>query len=312
VSKRLLSEADLVIGLGTRFEEMETNWRPGFVPSPSARYIQVDIDAAEIGRSIPAAYGIVGDVKDVLFDLNGEVARSGRALSAGEFRTKAHVEACREELDRLDTDIANIAAGNETPIHPLKVFRAIRAIFPRESPVAIDVGCIAQHMGGSVPAFNIFEPRSLVVPSSFYGMGFAASGLPVAKLVYPDRPAVGFVGDGSFQMIMHVLPFAAEYGLAVTWCVFNDGALGSIRDIQEFSLKNRIIDTDYKIIPDFARVAEACGCYGERVVDPGDVRPAVERALAANRAGKPALLDFIVARARMPQTYEHYTFYGRA
>ena len=140
---------------------------------------------------------------------------------------------------------------------------------------------------------------------------FAGSALPVARQVYPDRPAVGFIGDGSFQMMLHVLPMAAEYRLGVTWCILNDRALGSIRDIQEFGMGNRIIDTDFKVQPDFGKIAQACGCYGEQITDPADVDGAIARALAANEKGIPAVLDFIVARARMQQTYEHYAFYGR-
>lgn len=105
---------------------------------------------------------------------------------------------------------------------------------------------------------------------------------------------------------------AAEYRFGVTWCVLNDRALGSIRDIQEFGMSNRIIDTDFGVQPDFAKIAEACGCYGEQVVDPNAVDGAIARALAANEMGIPAVLDFIVARARMQQTYEHYTFYGKS
>jgi len=113
-------------------------------------------------------------------------------------------------------------------------------------------------------------------------------------------------------MMLHVLPVAAEYGLGVTWCVLNDGALGSIRDIQEFGMGNRIIDTDFYVQPDFAKIAQACGCYGERITDPTDVKDAIARALTENEKGIPAVLDFIVARARMQQTYEHYAFYGRS
>jgi acetolactate synthase-1/2/3 large subunit len=113
-------------------------------------------------------------------------------------------------------------------------------------------------------------------------------------------------------MMMHVLPVAAEYRHGVTWCVLNDRALGSIRDIQEFGMSNRIIDTDFGVQPDFAKIAEACGCYGEQVVDPNAVDGAIARALAANERGIPAVLDFIVARTRMQQTYEHYTFYGKS
>ncbi len=195
------------------------------------------------------------------------------------------------------------------PIHPVRVIHEIRRIFPRETTVAVDVGCITQHIAGGSPFFKVFEPRSLIVPSSFYGMGFTSAGLPTAKLVYPERPAVGFVGDGSFQMVMNVLPVAAEYGLGVTWCIFNDGSLGSIRDIQEHRLGNRIIATEFGVQPDFAKIAEACGCFGERVEDPAEVGASLERALAANVEGRPAVLDFVVARERMLQSLEHYGFY---
>jgi acetolactate synthase-1/2/3 large subunit len=149
------------------------------------------------------------------------------------------------------------------------------------------------------------------VPSSFYGMGFAAAALPAARLVYPDRPAVAFVGDGSFQMVMNVLPVAVEHNLPVTWCIFNDNALGSIRDIQEHRLGDRIIATEFEVQPDFARIAEACGCLGERIEDADGVDAALARALEANRGGVPAVLDFAVAPERLLGTLEHYAFYPR-
>ena len=309
LSKRLLAEADVVLSLGARFEEMETNWRAGFVPSPAARVIQVDIDAAEIGRSVPAQLGIVGDIRAVVEDMLVAL-RGGEPANRGGFRPNAATQGYAAELKRFAAEIAEQAASQDKPIHPLRVIRAVRQALPREATIAIDVGCLAQHMVGSLPAFPVHLPRSLIVPSSFYGMGFAGSALPVARQVYPDRPAVGFIGDGSFQMMLHVLPVAAEYRLGVTWCVLNDRALGSIRDIQEFGMGNRVIDTDFGVQPDFAKIAEACSCYGEQVTEPAEVDGAIARALAANEKGVPAVLDFIVARARMQQTYEHYAFYG--
>lgn len=311
LSKRLLAEADIVLALGARFEEMETNWRPGFLPSPAARVIQVDIDAAEIGRSVPAEIGIIGDICTVLEDMLA-VIRARESARPGDARPTGHARAYAAEIKEIAEKIEQEAASQERPIHPLRVVRAARQALPHQMTVAIDVGCLAQHMVGSLPAFPVHLPRSLIVPSSFYAMGFAGSALPVARQVYPERPAVGFVGDGSFQMMLHVLPMAAEYRLGVTWCILNDRSLGSIRDIQEFGLNNRIIDTDFGVQPDFAKIAEACGCYGEYITDPGAVDGAIARALAANEKGVPAVLDFIVARARMQQTYEHYTFYGKS
>jgi acetolactate synthase-1/2/3 large subunit len=309
LSKRLLAEADVVVGVGTRFEEMETTWREGSVPAAGATYVQVDIDPVEIGRSVPAQIGLVGDAAVVLEQLLDALQASGAGLPPGGFTEHPRVREAAAELTAIEAEAEEIAASEERPLNPLRVLRAIRETFPRETTVAIDVGCIAQHIAGATPYFKVFEPRSLIVPSSFYGMGFAAAALPAARLVRPGVPAVGFVGDGSFQMVMNVLPVAAEHRLPVTWCIFDDGALGSIRDIQQYRFGERFLGTDFEVRPDFARIAEACGCHGERVEDPDEVEAAVRRALEANDAGVPAVLDAVVARERLLGTLEHYAFY---
>jgi acetolactate synthase-1/2/3 large subunit len=185
----------------------------------------------------------------------------------------------------------------------------VRRALPRDATVGFDVGCLAQHIAGAHPYFKVYGPRSTIVPSSFYGMGFVAAGLPAARLVHPKRPAVAFVGDGSFQMVTNVLPAAAERRLGVTWCVLNDGALGSIRDIQQYRFGERFLATEFDVQPDFAALARACGCFGERVEDQADIDGAVQRALLANDHGVPAVLDVAVAPARMLGTLEHYSFY---
>jgi acetolactate synthase I/II/III large subunit len=309
LSKRLLGDADVVLALGCRFEEMETNWQPGAVPAPDACTIQVDIEPGEIGRSIPARIGLVGDVRTVLEQLAEALAVLPGVPAPGAFADHPRTLDIASELASMDDELTTLAGSEQRPIHPYRVIRAIRETFPRETTVAFDVGCITQHMAGGTPFFRVFEPRSLIVPSSFYGMGFAAAGLPAARIVHPDRPAVGFVGDGSFQMVLGVLPMAAEQHLPVTWCVFDDGALGSIRDIQQHRLGERILATEFAVQPDFARIAEACGCHGERVEDPDDVEGALTRALAANERGVPAVLDFIVAPERLLQSLEHFAFY---
>ena len=184
-----------------------------------------------------------------------------------------------------------------------------RAAFPRDAIVGFDVGCSTQRIAGATPYFKVFGPRSTIVPSSFYGMGFVAAALPAARLVHPDRPALAFVGDGSFQIVLHVLPMAAELELGVTWCVLNDSALGSIRDIQQYRFGGRILATEFDLQPDFAAIARACWYHGEEIDEPGDVEAALGRALAANERGVPAVLDISVSRARMLGTLDHYAFY---
>ncbi|HTR33202.1 MAG TPA: thiamine pyrophosphate-binding protein [Gaiellaceae bacterium] len=307
LSKRLLAEADVVLGLGCRFEEMETNWQPGFLPDPDALYLQVDIDPTEIGRSIPVYLGLVGDVRTVLEQLLA-VLHARRVEVPGGFLEQQRTWEAVAELTEIDAEADALAAGDERPIQPLRVIRAIRSVFPRETTVAIDVGAITQHIAGGTPFFRVFEPRSLIVPSSFYGMGFASAGLPAARLAHPTRPAVGLVGDGSFQMVTSVLPVAVEHELPVTWCVFDDQAYGSIWDVQQHRFGKRFLGTSFSVQPDFAAIAAACGCHGERVEDPADVEDALRRALDANKRGIPAVIDFAVARERLPQTLEFAGF----
>jgi acetolactate synthase I/II/III large subunit len=309
LSKELFLSADVIIGVGTKFEEMETNWRDGFLPDASAIYVQIDIDSAEHGRSIVPRYPITGDARAVLRQILSIVANSGKALDAKAFKAHERVVRIRKAMAAIEAEGERIATESRVPIHALTVISAARKAFPRETTIGIDVGCLAQHIAGAMPYFRVYEPRSLVVPSSFYGMGFVASGFPAAKLVYPDRPALCFVGDGSFQMVMNNLPTAVEHNLPVTWCVLNDEAYGSIRDIQTYVYGQRYLGTDLHVQPDFAKIAQANGCYGERIEASQDIAGALVRALEANKQGKPAVLDFAVGHDRMVQSTEFFTYF---
>jgi acetolactate synthase I/II/III large subunit len=309
VSKELFLTADVILGVGTKFEEMETNWRDGFLPDARAVYVQIDIDAAEHGRSIIPRYPITGDARTVLRQMLAIVGKSGKALDATAFAAHGRVARIRQGMADIEVEAERIASAARIPIHALSVIRAARQAFPRETTIGIDVGCLAQHIAGAMPYFRVYEPRSLVVPSSFYGMGFVAGGFPVAKLVYPDRPALCFVGDGSFQMVMNSLPTAVEHNLPVTWCVLNDEAYGSIRDIQTYVYGQRYLGTDLHVQPDFAKIAQANGCHGERIEASQDIVGALHRALDANRRGKPAVLDFAVGHDRMAQSTEFFPYF---
>jgi acetolactate synthase-1/2/3 large subunit len=107
-------------------------------------------------------------------------------------------------------------------------------------------------------------------------------------------------------MVMNILPVAAELKLGVTWCILNDGALGSIRDIQTQAFEGRYIGTEFALDLDFAKLAQACRCHGERVTEPGEMDKALRRAMDANAAGQPAVLDFVVAKERLKGSVEFF------
>lgn len=306
ITKQLLPDADVVLAIGARFEQQETNWQPDFLPAPEATYIQVDLDPTELGRSVVPAVGIVGDAKAVLEDLLAELDTAGAPDLSSRLADNPRVEQLARMRAKLEAEIDGMAASTSTPLHPIRVLRAIREAFPRTATIGIDVGVLAQGMGGAYPYFKIYEPRTAIVPSSFYGMGFVASAFPVAGLVRPDHPAACLVGDGSFQMVMNILPTAAELKVGVTWCVLNDAALGSIRDIQERAFNGRYLGTEFSFVPDYARLAEACGCFGAKITTPDEIAPALERARAANAEGRPAVLDFHVAKERLAGSLEFF------
>ncbi len=300
VSKNLLVEADFVLGLGCRFEEMETTWTPGWRPAPDACYVQVDVDPAELGKSIIPRIGIISDIKLMLEDLLKVVREEGGPDHRETFRTLPRTKELVQRKEELEAAVEAQAAATtkEKPMSALRVITKIREVFTREATAAIDIGFFAQALGGAYPYFKIYEPRSCIPCTSFYAMGYAASALPVAKLVYPDRPAVALCGDGSFAMIMNQLLVAVDHHLPVTWCILNNHRLGSIKDIErEDSPAPYIpIPVDLDVQADFRMIGEACQCYGEKVENPGEIEPALKRALDANNRGIPAVLDFIVKR----------------
>ncbi len=296
VSRKLLAEADVILSLGCRLEEMETNWLPDYLPAPGACFVQVDIDPAEMGRSVVPAIRIAGDIKLVLQDMRQAARLEGAPDHSATFGDLPRVKELCLLKEELEAEVEAAAGKNEMPMDSLQVVTEIRKAFPRETTAAIDVGCLAQALGGAYPYFKVYEPRSVIPCTSFYAMGFAASGLPVAKLVYPERPAVGICGDGSFQMVMETLLVAAEYHLPVTWCILDNQSLGSIRDSQDRAYGSRYIATSFDVQPDFVKIAEACRCYGEKVEDPRQIKAALSRAIDANNRGIPAVLDFVVSR----------------
>ena len=235
VGQILLNEADVILNLGCRFKSMATNWRPEFSPAPDAAHIQVNLDASEIGRSFPAALALVADVKAVAADLDAALAAQGVARDWRKTpRTRA---TCAKSSTRWRPRFRRSAPATTSRCIRCASCARRKKCLAREAIYGLDIGCLAEQLPGSPTFLKLHEPRSLLAPSSLCGMSDAAAGLPVARIVHPERPCVGFVGDGSFQMMLDALPVAAEYKLGVTWCILNDEALGSIWDLQNARLR---------------------------------------------------------------------------
>jgi acetolactate synthase-1/2/3 large subunit len=128
VSKKLLLEADFVLGLGCRFEQFETNWLPEYMPAPSACYVQVDADPAEIGRAVIPKIGIVSDIKLLLQDMLEAVRAKAGPDHRNSFRSLPRIKELLQMKERVIADVKRDAATAEKPMSPIRVVREIRSL----------------------------------------------------------------------------------------------------------------------------------------------------------------------------------------
>ncbi len=128
------------------------------------------------------------------------------------------------------------------------------------------------------PYYRVLDLDGCVAPAEQTCMGFGVAGAIGAKLAAPDRKVICTTGDGAFQMFMKELPTAVQYAAPITWIVLNNYSLGWIK-LHEKTAGERYIAVDFEAQPDFAAVAEASGCHGQRVSAPDDIRPSLETAL---------------------------------
>jgi thiamine pyrophosphate-dependent acetolactate synthase large subunit-like protein len=243
----------------------------------------VDIDPREIGKNIPVAVGIVGDAKAVLADMLDALGSAQRRPSAAGWR------------DGLVGTYEGYLAGLEPmlgpPVGPMTQGRLAKEagdyLADKKALFTIDGGSTLLWAFSYIRAF---EPRQRFF---FAGGGHLGTGQPIAnalKLAQPERLVVNFCGDGGFGMTLPELDTAARHGLNVVNIINNDGGWGMCKAGQLFLYGGQAcdrIDQDFVSV-DYAAVARAFGCYGERVDVVEEVRPALERALSS---GLPAVLD---------------------
>ena len=300
LTKRLLPEADVVLGLGCRFEEQETNWRDGYVPDPRACYIQVDIDPAEIGRSVVPQLAVVGDVRLVLRDLL-EALKPGAPNGAA-----PRLEALARDKQQLEDEVAGMVGSEQRPVHPMRVIGTVREVFGRDATAAIDVGVLAQGMGGAFPYFKVYAPRSCIVPSSFYGMGFCVV-RAAGRKAGPSGPPGGRLRRRRLVPDDHERAADRRRAQAAGDLVRAQRRRARLDPGRPACRLRQPHHRDHvRDAAGFRDIAQACQCHGERVDDPAQVRPALERARDANARGVPAVIDFIVARERLAGSVEFF------
>jgi acetolactate synthase-1/2/3 large subunit len=286
IGEKTYGEADLLITVGSRNEDFQSG-QQRFFPQ-GAKYIQIDIDPDEIGRNWVPDVAIVGDAKLVLRDLTQRIQKRAKGRRRENHRMVEVMRAKEEYEKRVKTECLR----DSVPIKTKRVVRELNEVFGKNTILVNENG--SQDLWSYYfPYYKVLDVNSCVAPGEQTCMGFGVAAAIGAKLAMPEKKVVCTTGDGAFQMFMKELPTAVQYHAPVTYVVLNNFSLGWIKFNQK-RRGDRFIATDFEVQPDFVKVAEASKCYGERVEKPGDIKPALKRALKANQEGVPAVMEFIV------------------
>ena len=276
-ANRVVSEADLVIYLGSSTGSMVTNeWT---VPAPGTPIVQIDINAAELGRSYPAQAALQGDAKASIRKLIDAMAPLGPRTEWGN-RTRQLVNDWRDE-------VASHVNSDAVPMRPERLCKELSDFLPEDSILVSDTG----HAGiWTSTMLDLNQPdQSYIRCAGSLGWSFpAAMG---AKCAAPDRPVLCFTGDGGFWYHLTELETAVRYGINTVTVVNNNHSLNQEKRGNEVTYGGQTSGSDELWMlsdVDFAKVAETMGCFGIRVEQPSELQGALEQAFAS---GKPAVVD---------------------
>jgi acetolactate synthase-1/2/3 large subunit len=275
-----MTETDLIIALGVRFDDRVTGRLAAF--APHARVIHVDIDPAEIGKNRAADIPIVGDVKKVLERLNQDLRdlapemQNKNAASRKTWWTQ--IKAWKDEHP-LEPEIST------DEIKPQHLIAEIDRLSGGEAIVASDVG---QHQMWGAQFIRFNQPRLWLNSGGLGSMGFGLPAAIGAQFARPDKLVFALVGDGGFQMSIPELATIANHALPIKIIVMNNGCLGMVRQWQELFYNNRLSAVQLDSFPDPEKLAGAYGFCGRTVESPRELRGALE---AAVREPGPYLLN---------------------
>lgn len=279
-----MSNCDVMIALGVRFDDRVTGRLSAF--APHAKVIHVDIDPAEVGKNRAPDLPIVGDVKRVLERLNTILVdlapqhKEKRAASRQAWF--AQVRAWKQEFPLSPV-------YSDTEIKPQHLMAEIDRLSGGQAIVTSDVG---QHQMWAAQLVRFHEPRLWINSGGLGAMGFGLPAAIGAQFARPDKLVFALVGDGGFQMSIPELSTIASYGLPVKIVVMNNGYLGMVRQWQELFYNNRLSSVELDCFPDAEKLAGAYGFKGRTVEKPNELASALE---AAVREPGPYLLNVKVS-----------------
>ncbi len=287
-----LQEADLLVSLGARFDDRVTGKAALF--APHAKIVHVDIDPAEISKIRTADVPIVGDVRDVLVDLES-------AYRSAIGTAKPDTEEWWSYLDGLRKEFPlGYAPTEDGLLAPQYVIQRIGELTGPEAVYAAGVG---QHQMWAAQFIKYERPNSWLNSGGAGTMGYSVPAAMGAKVAEPDRVVWAIDGDGCFQMTNQELATCVINNIPIKVAIINNSSLGMVRQWQTLFYNGRHSNTDLNTghgtvrVPDFVKLAEAYGCLALRVESEDQVDAAIKTALETN--DRPVVIDFVVSADAM-------------
>jgi acetolactate synthase-1/2/3 large subunit len=276
-----LSEADLVIAIGVRFDDRVTGKLDEF--AQHAKIVHIDIDPTSIGKNVKGDYPVVGDAKKVLGKMIPLLQKEDKDW------LKDHQE-WHQEIDgwRKSHPLTYTTEGEK--IKPQYVIEQIYEITKGEAIIATEVG---QNQMWTAQFFKFSKPRTFLSSGGLGTMGYGFPAAIGAQVAFPDRLVIDIAGDGSFQMNIQELATVVQYQLPVKVAILNNKYLGMVRQWQQLFYAKRYSYSCLNSNPDFVKVAEAFGAVGLRATRQEEVKPIIEQALATPG---PVIIDFQIER----------------
>ena len=268
-SNMAMSETDLVISLGARFDDRVTGKLSEF--AKYADIIHVDIDPANIGKLVDVDYPIVGDiatvVKKMIAELSGNV-------------NPDNYQAWREILNRYNDLHPQAYNDSDEVIKPQWVIERIGELLGKDAIITSDVG---QHQMWAAQHYPFDRPRQWINSGGLGTMGFGFPAALGAKKGHPEKTVINITGDGSILMNLQELVTASEYKIPVINVILNNQFLGMVRQWQTFFYDKRYSETDLSFQPNFKGLAEACGGIGYDVTSKEEFDAALRDAIEQNK-----------------------------
>jgi len=266
---KAIQAADLIVGIGLRFDDRVTGNTATF--APRAKIVHIDVDPAAIGRTVPVAVGIVGDARSVVQRLLAVVA-------------PRNCLPWREEISGLNRHREESFAGG---LSPEVILSALAEVTGGRCTIVSDVG---QHQMWVAQRYPFQRPNTHITSGGLGAMGFAVPAAMGVRLARPGEPVWAISGDGGFQMNMAEIATMVQEGVEVKLAVFNNGYLGMVRQWQQFFHGGRYSNTPIWS-PDYVKLADAYGIPGWRVKQASEVTDALRQ---ANESPGPTLVELVI------------------